>query len=160
MHAERTQPSLETILRQEVECSQNLVQCLEAERNALTHRDHDSLENTTKDKTRLTGILEDLETQREQAIAKLGYSADAKGLRQYFSTLPEHSELPALWSTLLTNISACRDGNLANGGILEAGRQHVEQALSILRGQSGTPSIYSSEGNTSANLGQRELGKV
>ena len=36
----------------------------------------------------------------------------------------------------------------------------VEQALSILRGQTGSTSLYDPNGGTAGPLGQRELGKV
>lgn len=160
MNTEHASPSLESILRQAAECSEQLVDCLEAERLALMKRDLEALGEAISDKTRLTAMLETLDAQRQQALGKLGYTADEPGLKACFASLPADSALPALWDRLMINIGKCRNSNIANGGVLESSRQHVEQALGILRGQHGTPTLYSAEGNTAPDLGRRELGKV
>jgi flagella synthesis protein FlgN len=154
------QQSLQTVLTQEVQCTERLLTCLNAERAALAGRDMPALEQTTGDKLRYSEELEQLERQREQLVTGLGFGTDAEGLRRCFSRQPQADTLMALWQQVLTNIQACRNGNLTNGGILEAGRQHIEQALRLLRGQSGAPSLYNPSGDRPANLGQRELGKV
>ena len=160
MQAEGTRHPLETLLTQEVQCSERLLECLEAERSALAQRDMDALEQTTQKKIEQTQLLERLETQREKIISELGYESGSHGLRQCFKNLPRCENLNRLWQQIMANIESCQTGNLTNGGILESSRQHVEHALCILRGQSGTPSLYDTNGSTSASLGQRELGKV
>ncbi|HFD88060.1 MAG TPA: hypothetical protein ENJ35_10340 [Gammaproteobacteria bacterium] len=90
----------------------------------------------------------------------MGFDQDGEGLRQYCKTLPNYTQLFQLWQQVISNIEACQADNLTNGGILESARQQVERALGILRGESGNPAVYGSDGDTSANLGQRELGKV
>jgi len=160
MSAEGMQHPLELVLTREVQCSERLLQCLEAERSALTERDMDGLETSINNKIQYTQSLEQLERERENLVSELGFAADAEGLRLCFNSLPQADNLKRLWQRVLSNIEACRSSNLTNGGILESGRQHVEQALSILRGQSGSPSLYDTRGGHSANLGQRELGKV
>jgi len=160
MNAEGTQLPLEKVLAQEVQCTGRLLECLEAERSALTRRDLELLEKTTHGKIQYTQQLEELETQREALVAELGFATGPDPLLKCFNSLPRADALIELWQQVLENTQACQAGNLTNGGILESSRQHVEQALSILRGQSGTPSLYDPNGDTSANLGQRELGKV
>ncbi len=160
MNAEGTQQSLQDILVQEAQCSERLLTCLQAERRALSQRDMDALQQTTEEKLQLSQQLEQLEQQRENLVARLGFSNNRDSLEQCFNSLPQRDSLKQSWQQVLDNIEACRDGNLTNGGILEVGRQHVEQALSILRGQSGGPALYSPSGNTEADLGRRELGKV
>jgi flagella synthesis protein FlgN len=160
MSAEGTQQTLQTVLAQEAHCSERLLACLQAERRALSQRDMDALQQTTQEKLQHTQQLEQLEQQRETLVSRLGFATDSAGLKQCFNSLPQSDHLKRLWQQILSNIDACRNGNLTNGGILEASRQHVEQALCILRGQSGTPALYSPGGNTAADLGQRELGKV
>ena len=160
MNAEGTQPTLESVLIEEVRCTEGLRSCLDAERSALTARDMDALQNTTREKLDYTRKLEALEQQREALIIRLGFGTDAEGVQHCIQSQPGPSALASLWQQILDNIDACRNGNLTNGGILESGRLHVEQALCILRGQSGKPTLYSPAGNTAADLGQRELGKV
>jgi flagella synthesis protein FlgN len=160
MYAERTRQSLQTILTQEVRCTEDLLACLNTERVALARRDMPALEQTTREKLRYTEELEQLERQREQLVVDLGFGTDAESLRSCFKSLPQADTLKQLWQQVLVNIETCRNGNLTNGGILEAGRRHVEQALLILRGQSGAPALYNTNGDSTANLGQRDLGKV
>ena len=160
MQAERTQQALEDVLTREVQCTRHLLVCIQAERSALTRRDLQALEKTTQDKIQYTQQLEQLDQQRQKLLSELGFAQDADGLRRCFDSLPRPGALVQLWQQVLTNTTACQAGNLTNGGILESGRQHTEQALRILRGQSANPSLYDPNGDTSANLGQRELGKV
>jgi flagellar biosynthesis/type III secretory pathway chaperone len=160
MHAEGTQHPLEAVLEQEVRCTESLLECLEAERLALIRRDLEALEKTIQDKVQHSQLLEQLERQRESIVSALGFDTDPRGLTRCYRSLPQAEQLIELWAQILTNIEVCRTSNITNGGILELGRQHVEQALSILRGQSGTPSLYDPHGATAANLGKRELGKV
>jgi flagella synthesis protein FlgN len=160
MQSDRTQQSLEEVLAREVECTERLLGCLEAERSALTRRDLPALEKTTAQKIEYTGSLEQLDQRRQQLLSELGFATDSEGVQQCLAGLPAAERLQRLWQQVLTNVEACQNGNLANGGILESGRQHVEQALRILRGQSAAPSHYDPNGDTAADLGQRELGKV
>ena len=161
MHAEGTQPTLESVLTEEVRCTECLLSCLGAERLALTARDMDALQNTTREKLDLTGRLEQLELQREALVTRLGFGTDTENLQRCYRSQPRYGLLMKLWQQVLKNTGACQTDNLTNGGILESGRQHVEQALCILRGQPGSPTTYNPAGNnTAADLGQRELGKV
>jgi len=160
MQAERTQQSLQDVLTREIQYTERLLVCLDAERTALTQRDLKALEKTTQDKIQHTRQLEQLDQQRQKLVSELGFTADADGLRRCFDSLPQADTLKQLWQQILTNLEACQTSNLTNGGILESGRQHIEQGLRILRGQSATPSLYDPQGDTSADLGRRELGKV
>lgn len=160
MHSEGNQHPLETTLTQEVECTRLLLDCLESERAALIERDLDTLEVTTRRKFECSQQLEQLESQRGTLVESLGFNNTLDSLQRCFETLPCADRLSSLWQQVLDNTESCRASNLSNGSILESGRQHVEQALCILRGQTGTPSVYAQDGEARATLGQRELGKV
>ena len=161
MHAEGMPHALQAVLTQEVECTERLLESLETERSALAKRDMSALAGSTEQKLALTQRLETLEQDRERLLAGMGFSGQASDLSAYLATLTGATQrLRDLWQQVLANTEACRKANLANGGILEASRQHVEQALSILRGQAGSPSLYDPNGATAPHLGQRELGKV
>jgi flagella synthesis protein FlgN len=160
MHSEGNQHPLEATLTQEVDCTRQLLDCLESERTALIERDIDTLEATTRRKFDCSQQLEQLETRRAALVESLGFENTPENLPRCFKTLPCSRRLFQLWEQLLDNTESCRASNLSNGSILESGRQHVEQALCILRGQTGTPSVYAQDGEARATLGQRELGKV
>jgi flagellar biosynthesis/type III secretory pathway chaperone len=120
----------------------------------------DTVQQTTAEKLQLSQQLEALEQQRARVVAELGFGADTASLEKCFNSLHQAGLFKRLWRQILANLEACRDGNLTNGGILEASRQHVEQALCILRGQSGSTTLYSQAGGAATDLGRRELGKV
>ena len=161
MHAEGTQPTLESVLTEEVRCSEGLLHCLDTEHSALTTRDIDALQTTTLEKLDLTRKLEQLEQQREAEVSRLGFDTDPDNLQRCLSSQPGAAKLIKLWQQVLKNIEDCQTRNLTNGGILESGRQHVERALCILRGQTDSATLYNpAGGNTATDLGQRELGKV
>ncbi len=152
------QQALQTVLAAEAACSGQLLACLASERAALVQRDMPRVEQTTAEKLQLSQQLEALERQREALVTGLGFGADS--LDECYGRLPQANDCRRLWQLIIDNLRACRDGNLTNGGILEASRQHVEQALAILRGQTGAPEVYRPDGDTNATLGQRVLGKV
>lgn len=161
MATEGMQPeTLEQILEQELACTEALLQSLETERAALVSRDLERLSDTTHDKLAQTEALEALERQRAQLLQSLGFDNSHSGIRRCIEHRPDRDRLQTLWQQVLDNIRACRTGNLTNGGILELGRQHVEQALSVLRGENASPTLYGQKGNTAPRLGQRELGKA
>jgi flagella synthesis protein FlgN len=160
MSANAAQPSLEAVLEQELQYTELLLQTLSAERTALASRDLAALESTTNDKIELYQKLESLDAQRQNIVAELGFQPGRAEFTRCFESLPEAMKLAKLWLQIMTNIEACKTSNLINGGVLESGRQQVEQALGILRGQGGAPGLYTPAGVTSANLGHRKLGEV
>ncbi len=160
MQNEGNRHPLEITLTQEVECTRQLLDCLDAERTALLERDTEALENTTRQKFDCSKQLEELETRRSSLVESLGFENTRDSLPRCFKSLPCANRLMQLWTQILDNIESCKTSNLTNGGILESGRQHVEQALGILRGQAGAPAVYAQDGESRTNLGQRELGKV
>ena len=160
MNAEGTQLQLEAVLEQQVHCSTELLQCLEAERNALAERNTNALEKVSQDKSNHTQSLEELETRRKQLVSELDCGTDADGMQRCIERFGDQSRLASLWERVIRNIGECRDSNIANGAVLEIGRQHVEQALTILRGESAGPMVYDAQGVSGPVLGQREFGKV
>ncbi len=160
MNAERTRHQLESVLRQEAECTDSLRKALEAERSALVQRDVDALESAIQEKITHTQALEKLDGQRQEMVSGMGFASDAQGMMRCLVSLPGSAGLTRLWQKVLRNIRECQTDNLTNGGILESGRHQVEQALRILRGQQGSPTLYTPHGETPANLGRRDLGKV
>ncbi len=161
MQAEGTRPTLESVLTEEVRCTEELLSCLETERSALTTRDMNALQVSTSEKLEHTRRLEQLEMQREALVTELGFDTDVESLQRCFRSQSGAAKLMQLWQQVLSNIEECQTCNLTNGGILESSRQHVEQALCILRGQPDTAKLYDpTGGNAATDLGQRELGKV
>ena len=111
MHAERTQHPLEKLLAQEVQCTGRLLECLEAERSALTRRDLDLLEKTTQGKIQYTRQLEELEQQRTALVTDLGFVSGPDTLLECFKSLPQADNLVHLWKQVLDNTETCKAGN-------------------------------------------------
>lgn len=150
-----------TVLLNSLEnCTHGLLECMEVERTGLASRNMEQIEQSTLRKTDLSRELEQLESQRARLVTDLGYSNDAAGMSKCIQNQPNSKQLVKLWQQVLDNLKACRDNNLINGSILELGRRQAEQALSILRGQNGNPGLYSPDGNSAQEFGNRKLGEA
>ncbi|MDT8388550.1 MAG: flagellar protein FlgN [Thiogranum sp.] len=154
------QQSMQDLLEQEVRCTELLLKTLATERTALTERNVAVLETTTNDKIKYYQKLESLAAQRTRLVSELGFKTDRAGVELCFESLPGTDQIIANWHRIASNIEKCRNSNLVNGSVLEAGRQQVEQALGILRGQGDIPGVYTPNGMASGNLGHRKLGEV
>ncbi|HFD79951.1 MAG TPA: flagellar protein FlgN, partial [Gammaproteobacteria bacterium] len=118
MPAQGASQPMESLLKQEVACSEQLLECLQRERGALAQHDLDALEQITRTKLEHSEQLERLEQERRHQLAMLGFDQDGEGLRQYCKTLPNYTQLFQLWQQVISNIEACQADNLTNGGIL------------------------------------------
>ena len=116
----------------------------------------------TQQKLDFSEQLELEELKRCSSLRALGYSEDNEGMQRYFRSLTDiqRKRLENIWENIMANLTICKDTNLANGIILETSRNNAEQALAILRGQFLRDETYSQKGLTSAELGNRNLGKA
>ena len=112
MHAEGKQHALHAVLNEQVQCSGQLLACLETERSALTRRDMETVERTTAEKLQLSQQLEQLEHRRASLVAELGFGTDTNSPGNCFDSMPQAPVFNRLWRQILTNLEACRTGNL------------------------------------------------
>lgn len=155
--------SLANVLREELELTQELLECLQSENQALSNHDADHLERTTGQKQQLVNQLEQVEKQRHQAFLQQGINLNADSLQASLdkaSGSPEEIEIISLCSKVLELAEKCRIQNIQNGSIIEGGRQRVREALSILRGQLTDDYIYENNGKHHSGFATKVIAKV
>jgi len=152
---------LRLLLTEEIECAIRLEALLEAEREALNGRDTAAVERLVQDKQALLQAFEALETRRNELVAAAGFSRDRAGLEACIAWCDEQGRLGRLWSELMERIRRCQHLNRRNGAVVDISRRHVQQALTLLRGQTPVTPLYSPAGSTQgAGIPGRTLAKA
>lgn len=113
---------LASVLRQEIACSIEMIECLEKEADALCDRRVTHLEDTVERKRQCAQQLERLGAQREQWLDACHTSPQ------------DDAELAPLWKNLLRQAEHCRLLNRRNGALLVRCNQQTLHALAILQG--------------------------
>lgn len=109
----------------------DLAGALEAERQALLTADVAAIDATGARKQALMQALERLDAERVQLSAAAPQAAEA---------------MDARWQSSLSQLRACRELNLRNGGIVNQRLGSVRRALAILTGQEGDAGVYGRRG--------------
>jgi len=119
-----------------------LVQVLEAERDALDAGDSAALGHAGTRKQALMQQLEQLDAERRQLV------------REQPQT--EATSEPA-WSAIVQSLQHCHRLNQRNGGIVNQRLQLVRQALAVLTGADGNSGLYDRSGELHAGARSRPL---
>lgn len=151
---------ISALVQQEIRCIQALNSALDEERQALTDRDAQRLEQSIAAKQTQLGALEALESQRIARLTAAGYGNDSSAMASYLSATDANDQLNTLWTELVNLLRTCRDNNVVNGGVIEASRHRAQQALAILRGQIPGTQTYDPAGRATQNNASRTLGKA
>lgn len=133
---------------------------LDDERKALTGAQADRLPDIGKKKAVLVGQLNQLETGREELLARSGFAKGRSGIDAWLVSRPNADVDRRRWSELLKLAARARDGNETNGRLINLLLKQNQEALSILL-SSGTDSIYGADGQQrSLAAGKRSFGAV
>jgi len=146
-------------LHQEIDATEEMLQALQVEADALSQHRADRLDQAVQIKQEKTLLLAQAGKKREQLMEQL--SGDEKE-RQRLSGKPvttpkrdpfkQDRVLHVLWGKLLTLAEQCQQQNRINGALVEHCYQQSRYALDILQGlaagtsQHSTPNSRQSEG--------------
>lgn len=154
---------LSSILQSELNQSAQLAQLLKQEREALRTADTDQIHQISQQKQPYIVQLEQLGRQREQLLKAAGFPGGKSGLEAFIANHEpeEASMIEQLLKKLRGIAKICRDFNQINGGIVNVNSQHMNRALSILRGRDPDTSSYGPGGQfTNQIVRQPLLGRV
>ena len=134
-----------------------LKEVLDTEYQALSQNDLHAMEQTARDKTRLTQLLDDLEKERVALLRGAGLDLDRSGVMAFLSRhyQPGPNPIAEIWQEIEQLSRACEQQNRINGIIIDNNRRRTETALTILQGQNGDSELYSASGNT-VSAGKRQ----
>lgn len=158
-----TADQITAILQAEFKLTSQLSEILQQEREALKSSDHQLITELTKQKQPMVLQLEQLGRQREAVLSSVGFPAGKSGLEAFIAnqTAADASRLNQVVEKLRVVARECRSRNSINGGVINVNRQHLIQALSILRGRDPQTSAYGPGGEyTSQVVRQPLLGRV
>lgn len=134
-------------LQHELQAVSRLMELLLQEHVALAAHDADALEKAVQDKQQQLSKIESWEQGRNQLLTQGGHPTTQAGMEQYLKA-QSNLQLDRLWQQLLSLSAQCHHQNQINGGIVEAGRHHIQRALAILRGVSPAAELYGPAGKT------------
>ncbi len=153
---------LQFLMERENKALEELLGALEAEHEALRAAQLESLAVAVGDKQRLLVELGELEVQRASLLGRVGQPSDKAGLAAFLAeadgTVAE--KLQVSWGRTQALLDACARQNRTNGQWVDAGRKHVQQALSILSGSAEQTELYDQKGSTHLPVGNRTYAKV
>lgn len=148
------------LLQQETAAVKALLALLAQEHQALGERNASTLATTVHEKEQQLSQLDQLAQQRSQILQQAGVTADKAGFETFLES-DASGQLSKFWSGLEGLLRECQQQNQINGTLLEANKNVVQQALSILTGREvGQDEVYNQLGKTSGSLGQNTSFKV
>ena len=132
------------LLDEQIQLAHAMLATLEDEHQALRLGDTESLNAVGARKAELVVELEQLEQERELMLQVDGQ--------------PQDPATTQSWQNLLNLMAECRERNEHNGSLVRWRREHVAQALRVLRGEQ--LELYDASGLTGATAGSNPLGEA
>lgn len=147
------------LFKDDIGISEQLLELIDSEHQALGERDLDSLQHILNAKQPLLSQLAQHAQNRAQLLQGLQLSADLEGLQALAARSPLGTELLAKSDSLAQLLELCQTGNLRNGRLIRSSQTSTRSMLSVLSGNE-TPSLYDSSGSASRGVNQRPLSQA
>lgn len=140
-----TNNELEQNIARDIESCETLLQLLHAERDALSERQLDLLEDILQNKAEHLQSLENSALQRAQWLG--GNNAGTAPLEQRWAKLlaSQAPHLQPQWKRLRELLQTCQAENEVNGKMLGRSQQTLNRVLGLMRGQNDAPKLYGSK---------------
>lgn len=133
---------------------------LDEERDVLGGARADRLQEIATEKATLAVELSRMESRRDARLAADGHAPGRSGMDAWLAVRPDASAERRQWQELLELAARARDGNAANGRLINMLLQQNQDALSLLLA-GGAGSIYGTDGQSHrVTEGKRSLGKA
>jgi len=141
--------TLKQIMKDELRCSDELLEILYKEREALTGKDPDVVRQIAADKQEAAAQLETYSRMRNEHLLNHGFDDEHDALDKVIVAYPEAASLTTVRNKLQVILEQCKKQNQINGSILDGSQRGIRQALNILRGQTAPTEVYTKSGTTS-----------
>ncbi len=138
---------LEQFIEQDFSAAEQLVNLLLQEREALENRNREQLQQILEEKLTPMQILERNAQQRAQLLQENGYSNNNSGWLLLLADRQQHRLIPR-WQQVTELVKKGKEANETNGKLIARNRQTLDKLLSLLRGQTSAPSLYTNAGKT------------
>ncbi|WP_157960515.1 flagella synthesis protein FlgN [Marinimicrobium alkaliphilum] len=117
---------------------------LEQERSLLEARDTEALVPLIVRKDELQAILVKHARERQQWLEQAGL----KSWSDFLNSRDTTTALIEPWHALADTFAQCQELNEINGRLIGRSRKTLEQLISLMRGQSLEPELYTAKGGT------------
>lgn len=152
--------NIQSLLEEDVKACNALLQLLEQERSALKERNHEQLEAIIHTKAHHLQHLENSAKIRSE-WAHLYQSSEQNPEEKWRSIMDEQAPTTVkLWQELKQLLQQCRQENEVNGKILSRNQKTFSRLMSILRGQTGSTSLYTNKGGKNAHIPGQRIGEA
>lgn len=149
---------LRSVMMQEIECAENLLDVLGREERFLKERDIEGITSTASEKARLVARMEELGGQR---LNMTTCSLEPKNSASMDSLDTRGSqELSIMWRQLRGLLDRCHTQNQINGHAIQTITKYVERTVQILQGVSDAPSVYGADGEALALTATRYVARA
>lgn len=139
---------LQDFLEKEIVLMRSLDQLLIEEQTVLTNNEAEKLGTITPEKNNVLMQIVELEKNRNLFLSAIGYTADAKGMQDFFAATENSSQLEDNWKNLLSISSDAQEKNRTNGLLINRQLSRNQTALNILQQNTQTGSMYGADGQS------------
>lgn len=153
-------PRLSQLLAAELAEARNLAATLDLEYEALCLGDAQQIIRIAEQKQQQTVKMAALAQQRDGCLASSSLPPGRRGMAQLAARLPADSAALDKWRELRRLTDQLRNKNEVNGSIIAHSQRHLEQAVAILSGQTGTGDTYGPRGKHCAGQSSQALAKA
>lgn len=126
-----------------------MLDILTREHDALQSNNLGNFEKVIQEKYLQTRKMESLESELESLKHLLGGKLLKENMLKFLEQTPSSNlkaRLASLWDDFQNVLQKCNTQNKTNNRVIEASRSQLQQALSILRGESITSNLYGATG--------------
>lgn len=150
---------LKHLLKQDIVDLEALKALLEQEKNTLTTRNIEKINQLAKDKSLTVSQLEQRAKAKARILAQSGLGIRPGQVESKLLTL-EDAELMALWKDSRDRLANCQQQNAVNGSIINQSRQRVNKLMMIIRGQNKTQHLYGQQGKAQTYNSSQRIGEA
>jgi len=147
------QERIATLLRMELEVSNQLLDILQKEYIALSKNDSTTFLELVEKKQTCTEKIQDVEQQLSQFLTQQGYAGNKSDIEKMINTLSSKikDDTVHTWQSLLGIAQQCKQQNQINGRTINLAQVKTRQAMALLSGSEASPNVYDQSGKTDDN---------
>ena len=149
-------------LMQGISVLEQLEKLLEQERDALSNRELEQIQDSITEKQGLINRYLKINKERVALLESLGLTANNEGVEKLIANAPAVAQpvLTESWRKLQEKLEVLQERNKVNGLISSRNLKNVEQLLSIMSGRSAKDRLYNQKGSAGHYRAQSRIGKA
>jgi flagella synthesis protein FlgN len=140
---------LNTMLERDQQAADRLAELLEEERRLLETRQQDKLQQVIDEKAAAIDTLNYHAKERATLLQSLSLPPTLDGWDNFLQRNTQTLPLRDAWYALSKKVEHCRELNEINGKLIARSQQTVNHLLTLMRGNTPTPSLYNAKGGQS-----------